>query len=64
MVLNDEKPVSPRRKRKRELVTDKSAEENLSAEETFLICDDCNHSSIRYDPVKDGACDCGDIIND
>ena len=59
MVLNDKKPVSPRRKRKRGLVTDKSAEENLSAEESFLICDDCKHSSIRYDPTKDGACDCG-----
>ena len=40
-------------------MTDKSAEENLSAEESFLICDDCKHSSIRYDPTKDEACDCG-----
>jgi hypothetical protein len=52
------KPDSPRRKRKRELGIDKSAEENPSAEESFLICEDCRHSSIRYDPVKDGACDC------
>ena len=59
MVLYDEKPVSARRKRKREVVMDKSAEENPSAEESFLICEDCRHSSIRYDPVKDGACDCG-----
>ena len=58
MVLYDEKAVSPRKKRKRELAIDKSAEENPSAEESFLICEDCRHSSIRYDPVKDGACDC------
>jgi hypothetical protein len=45
------KPDSPRRKRKRELGIDKSAEENPSAEESFLICEDCRHSSIRYDPV-------------
>jgi hypothetical protein len=59
MVLYDEKPVSPRKKSKRELAIDKSAEENPSAEESFLICEDCRHSSIRYDPAKDGACDCG-----
>jgi hypothetical protein len=33
--------------------------ENANAEESFLICEDCRHSSIRYDPAKDGACDCG-----
>ena len=59
MVLHDEKLVSPRRKRKREHVTDKPAEENPSAEESFLICEDCRHNSIRYDPSNDGACDCG-----
>ena len=40
-------------------MADKTAEENPSAEESFLICEDCRHSSIRYDPVKDGTCDCG-----
>ena len=59
MVQHNEKPVSPRRKRKREFVADKTTEENPSAEESFLICEDCRHSSIRYDPVKDGTCDCG-----
>jgi hypothetical protein len=59
MVRHDEKPASTKRKRKPELAADKSAEEKPSAEESFLICDDCKHSSIRYDPVKDGACDCG-----
>ena len=59
MVPYDEKPVSPRRKRKRELATDEFAEEKPSAEESFLICEDCRHSSIRYDPVKVGSCDCG-----
>jgi hypothetical protein len=62
MVQYDEKPVSPRGKRKREPVADKSVEEKPStekSEESFLICDDCGHNSIRYDPSKDGACDCG-----
>ena len=61
MVQYDEKQPSPVRRRKRGFVTDKSVEENTNAEntETFLICDDCGHNSIRYDPPKDGACDCG-----
>ena len=59
MVQYNEKPVSPRRKRKREIMTDKTVEDNPSAEESFLICDDCRHNSIRYDPSKEGACDCG-----
>jgi len=59
MVQYNEKPVSPRRKRKREIMTDKTVEDNPSAEESFLICEDCRHNSIRYDPVKDGTCDCG-----
>jgi hypothetical protein len=59
MVQYDEKPAAKVRKRKREVMMDRSAEEKPTAEESFLICDDCNHSSIRYDPAKDGACDCG-----
>ena len=55
MVQYNEKEPSPVRKRKRELVADKPVEKNPSAEESFLICDDCKHSSIRYDPAKDGA---------
>ena len=40
---------------------DKSLNENPSkeVEESFLICDDCEHNSITYEPSKDGACDCG-----
>ena len=59
MVQYDEKPAAKVRKRKREVMMDSSAEEKPTAEESFLICDDCKHSSIRYDPAKDGACDCG-----
>ena len=61
MVQYDEKHPSPVKKRKRELVTDSSKIENPTVEstESFLICQDCGHNSIRYDPSKDGACDCG-----
>ena len=55
----DEKPPAKIRKHKREVMMDMSAEEKPTAEESFLICDDCKHSSIRYDPAKDGACNCG-----
>ena len=59
MVQYDEIPATKVRKRKREVMMDRSAEEKPTAEKGFLICDDCKHSSIRYDPAKDGACDCG-----
>ena len=59
MVQNDEKPASPRRKRKGKPVMHKSVKVSPSVEESFLVCEDCRHNSIRYDPVKDGACDCG-----
>ena len=59
MVQYDGKPSTKVRKRKREVMTDKPAGEKPTAEESFLICDDCKHSSIRYDLAKDGACDCG-----
>ena len=58
MVQYDEKQLSPVRRRK----VVKSEEGNLGVEkreESFLICDDCRHNSIRYDPAKEGACDCG-----
>ena len=53
--------IQPVRRRKREPVMDRSVEENPGTEstESFLICDDCRHNSIRYDPSKEGACDCG-----
>jgi hypothetical protein len=25
----------------------------------FLVCEDCKHNTITYDPSKDGTCDCG-----
>ena len=58
MTKNNIRPV---RRRKREPVMDKSVEEKPDTEstESFLICDDCRHNSIRYDPSKEGACDCG-----
>jgi hypothetical protein len=59
MVQYDGKPAAKVRKRKREVMPDRPLEEMPTAEESFLICDDCKHSSIRYDPAKDGACDCG-----
>jgi hypothetical protein len=61
MVVYEEGQPSPVRRRKRDSVTDKSVEENPNAEstESFLICEDCRHNSIRYDPARDGACDCG-----
>ena len=58
----DEKRHSSGRRRKRELAVDKSVEENPiseKSEESFLICADCGHNCITYDPSKDGACDCG-----
>ena len=58
MTKNNIRPV---RRRKGEPVIDRSVEENPDTEsmESFLICDDCRHNSIRYDPSKEGACDCG-----
>jgi hypothetical protein len=59
MVQYDEKPSAKVGRRNREVIMDRSVEEKPTAEESFLICDDCKHSSIRYDPAKDGAFDCG-----
>ena len=59
MIQYKEKQLSSVRKRKREPVTDNPVEENANTEENFLICQDCRHNSIRYDPSKHGACDCG-----
>ena len=59
MVQYDEVPATKVKKRKREVMMDGPAEEKPTLEESFLICDDCKHSSIRYDPSRDGACDCG-----
>ena len=47
MVQYDEIPATKVRKRKREVMMDRSAEDKPTAEEGFLICDDCKHSSIR-----------------
>jgi len=27
--------------------------------ESFLICNDCHHNTITYEPSKNGACDRG-----
>jgi hypothetical protein len=53
--------ITFKRVRNQEPKTDKSVEQNPGTEstESFLNCDDCRHNSIRYDPSKDGACDCG-----
>jgi hypothetical protein len=58
---NNEKKTSSVRKRKKELVPDKSSEQNPHNEnpENVLTCDDCRHNSITYEPSKNGACDCG-----
>jgi hypothetical protein len=40
MVLYDEKPAAKVRKRKREVMMDRSSEEKPNAEGSFLICDD------------------------
>ena len=60
MILYHENKISVR-KRKKELVMDKSSNENPHNENTedFLICNDCRHNSVTYEPSKDGACDCG-----
>jgi hypothetical protein len=60
MIQYNEKIASVRR-RKRKLMMAKSSDENSSKEivERFLICDDCRHNSISYEPSKDGACFCG-----
>ena len=62
MVAIEDKLPSPAKKRRRKILDDKPEEENSSREqsqESFLVCDDCRHNSIRYDPAKDGACQCG-----
>ena len=51
MVQYDDKQPSPVRRRK----VVKSEEGNLGVEkreESFLICDDCQKNSIRYNPAK------------
>ena len=45
MVQYDEIPATKVRKRKREVMMDRSAEDKPTPEESFLICDDCKHSS-------------------
>lgn len=30
-----------------------------SVSDKFLICDDCLHNTITYEPSKDGNCECG-----
>jgi hypothetical protein len=32
---------------------------NNSKVEDFLICNDCRHNTITYEPSNDGACSCG-----
>jgi len=60
MIQSNGKKTSALRKRKKELIMDKPSVENPNIEnvESFLICDDCRHNSITYEPYKNGACDC------
>jgi hypothetical protein len=62
MIQYNEKQPTPTRKRKRKLTMDKSIQEirnDSENSESFLICDDCQHNTITYEPSKNGACDCG-----
>jgi TPP-dependent indolepyruvate ferredoxin oxidoreductase alpha subunit len=52
-----------RRKRQRKVTVAESAkkanaDKNIE-KEPFLICDDCKHNTITYEPSKEGACSCG-----
>jgi len=61
MIQYNEKKISSVRKRKKELLMDRSSEAtpNSLNSESFLICEDCRHNSITYEPSKNGACECG-----
>ena len=62
MIQSNEKQTTSTRKRKRELAMDKSMQEirnDREKSESFLICNDCHHNTITYEPSKNGACDCG-----
>ncbi|HEX9319089.1 MAG TPA: hypothetical protein VF884_09155 [Nitrososphaeraceae archaeon] len=37
---------------------EKKSEVKLDFDE-FMICDDCGHNTLRFEPAKDGACFCG-----
>jgi len=39
-------------------VKNESAYSNPKAED-FLICNDCRHNTMTYEPSNDGACLCG-----
>ncbi|HEY7109708.1 MAG TPA: hypothetical protein VH415_09790 [Nitrososphaeraceae archaeon] len=38
----------------------KPGQENVDVvSKEFLICDDCFHNTLTYEPSRDGACACG-----
>jgi hypothetical protein len=61
MVITREGTEPKPRRRKKEVITESmNAESQTRAKkENFLICDDCRHNTITYDPSIDGTCLCG-----
>jgi hypothetical protein len=61
MVITREGAEPKPRRRKKEVITESiTAESQTRTEkENFLICDDCKHNTIAYDPSMDGTCLCG-----
>ena len=50
-------PLSETKGRRKIAVTE-SVVKNLK-EKDVMICDDCKHNTITYEPYNDGACSCG-----
>jgi hypothetical protein len=59
VILREGTESAPRRKR--EVITESMNGESQTRteKEDFLICDDCKHNTITYDPSIDGTCLCG-----
>jgi len=64
MVQDEQEPVS-KPKRSRKLMITKSVAVDLGPKnkkpesQDFLICDDCKHNTITYEPSQLGVCYCG-----
>lgn len=55
--IDGELQASKARGSKRSKLPQKKSE--VKSSDKFLICDDCKHNTLTYEPSKDGTCDCG-----
>jgi hypothetical protein len=55
---DSELPPSKAKVRKRSKPIQEGAQV-ASDSDKFLICNECLHNTITYDPSKDGTCECG-----